>query len=128
MATSAVSEKLLIKAGNRVAIIAAPGDYGEIVGDLPDGITLSEQTAGSFDVVHGFFTTKAELLDRLDDLKSAAGQNGILWISYPKRTSGLETDLSRDVLRSFLSEQGLRGVSLISLDDTWSAMRFRRSP
>ena len=128
MAASTVSEKLLIKAGNRVAVVAVPGDYEEIVGELPEGITLSEDTTATFDVVHGFFTSRETLDAKLDALRHAAGDRGILWISYPKRTSGIETDLSRETLRSFLAKKGLRAVSLISVDDTWSAMRFSPSP
>ena len=126
MAASSVAQKLQIKGGNRVAIISVPGDYGEIVGSLPEGITLSEGTAGEFDVVHGFFTMHAELADRLEELKLAMGATGILWISYPKRSTKIETDLNRDILRSYLGKNGLRAISLISVDNTWSAMRLKK--
>lgn len=126
MAASSVAQKLQIKGGNRVAIISVPGDYGEIVGNLPEGITLSEGTAGEFDVVHGFFTMHAELADRLEELKRAMGTSGILWISYPKTSAKVETDLNRDILRRYLGENGLRAISLISIDNKWSAMRLKK--
>ena len=56
---------------------------------------------------------------------AAVAYDGLLWISYPKRSSKVETDLSRDVLWDLMMETGLRPVTQVSIDDVWSALRFR---
>ena len=93
---------------------------------MPEGVSVYRSIEGEFDVVLSFFTEKADLDSQIGRLKSAMGGRGILWVSYPKGTSKKVTDLSRDILRAHLAGKGLEGVSLVALDGTWSAMRFKK--
>ena len=120
-------KKLGIKPKNRVAILNAPEGYREQLGTLPADAELvtTVTPAGSFDVVQLFVRNKAEL-DR-DGLMAiqAVKPGGILWISYTKQSSKVTTDLNRDVLWKVFPDKEWRPVTQISIDEVWSALRFR---
>ena len=124
MAT-ALLKKLRMQAGQRVLILNAPPGYVESLEDLPEGVEVSEQAGGKFDFVHLFVKDSAEL----DQLRSAATgaveYDGLLWISYPKKSAKVDTDITRDVLWELMGDTGLRPVTQVSVDKVWSAMRFR---
>jgi hypothetical protein len=117
-------KKLLIKPGYKTVVIHAPEGFRQELGDLPEGATLGEKLDGKFDHIHFFAKTKADVEQNIDSLKSALKDGGLLWISYPKGKA-LKTDLNRDLLYAAVQAHGLEGVALISIDDTWSAMRFK---
>ena len=123
--TTALLKKLRMQAGQRVLILNAPPGYVESLEDLPEGVEVSEQAGGKFDFVHLFVKDSAEL----DQLRSAATgaveYDGLLWISYPKKSAKVDTDLTRDVLWELMGDTGLRPVTQVSVDKVWSAMRFR---
>ena len=125
MAISSLIKKLRIQAGQRMLVANPPPGYLESLGDLPEGVVLSEEAEGRFDFVHLFVKDSAELNDLGPAAIEAVAYDGLLWISYPKRSSKIETDLSRDVLWELMAETGLRPVTQVSVDDTWSAVRFR---
>ena len=127
MADTPLIKKLGIKPKNRVTILNAPEGYHEQLGALPADVELvtTVTPAGPFDVVHLFVQNKAEL-DR-DGLLAiqAVKPGGILWISYPKQSSKVATDLNRDVLWKVFPDKEWRPVTQISIDEVWSALRFR---
>jgi hypothetical protein len=127
MADTPLIKKLGIKPKYHVLILNMPEGYREQLGTLPADVELvtSTKPAGSFDMVHLFVRNKAEL-DR-DGLKAiqAVKPGGLLWISYPKQSSKVETDLSRNVLWEVFPDKEWRPVTQISIDDVWSALRFR---
>ena len=125
MTKSSLMKKLRIQAGQRVLILNPPAGYVETLGDLPEGVKLSDKPEGTFDFVHLFVRDRNELGDLAPEAMAAVAYDGLLWISYPKRSSKVETDLSRDVLWDLMMETGLRPVTQVSIDDVWSALRFR---
>ena len=125
MADKEISHKLRIRTGNSIAVLHAPAGYESLVGRLPPGVVTSKTLDGIYDLVHAFFTRRMDLAAQVEDLKTAMADRGILWISYPKGGQG-GTDLSRDNLRDFLAENGLQAVSQVSIDTTWSALRFKK--
>ena len=127
MADTPLIKKLGIKPKNRVVILNAPEGYREQLGALPADADLATTVApaGSFDVVHLFVRNKAEL-DRDGQMAiRAVKPGGILWISYPKQSSKVDTDLNRDVLWKVFPDKQWRPVTQISIDEVWSALRFR---
>ena len=89
------------------------------------GSNWTEVPEGKYDFVHLFVTDGAEL-ERLGPVAlQSVTYDGLLWISYPKRSSKVETDLSRDVGWEVVANAGLRPVTQVSIDATWSALRFR---
>lgn len=125
MAESSLAKKLSIKPGYRVAVINAPENYLSKLGPLPDGVELSEKPEGSFDVVQ-LFVQNIEELNRLGPAAlRAIKHDGLLWFSYPKQTSKVKTDLTRDRGWDIVYEAGYEPVAMAAIDETWSAFRFR---
>ncbi len=125
MANSSLVKKLQIKPGQRAVIINPPPGYIDALGELPEGVELAEKPTGKFDFVQLFVKDSEELNRFLKKATGAVKYDGLLWTCYPKGASKMKTDLNRDVLWDLLKQQGLLGVSLISIDNVWSAMRFR---
>lgn len=124
MASSPV-KKLRIQPGHRLLILNAPSAYIGSLADMPEGIEVSEKPEGKFDFVHVFVKDSAELADLGPVAFEAVKYDGLLWISYPKRSSKVPTDLSRDVVWELTADTGLRPVAQVSIDEVWSALRFR---
>ncbi len=122
---SALAKRLQIKPGSRARVYNAPENYLALLGDLPEGAQVTDSGDGPFDVVH-LFVQNSESLNR--DALTAIGAlkpGGVLWMSYPKRTSKVETDLTRDRGWEIVEEAGWVGVAQVSVDEVWSATRFR---
>jgi hypothetical protein len=81
--------------------------------------------AGAIDLIQVFLTSKQQLEAQLSGLKKVLTPNGLLWVTYPKGTSKVKTDINRDSINTYARSLGLQGVAMISIDDTWSALRLR---
>ncbi|MGD9347348.1 MAG: hypothetical protein PVH84_15890 [Candidatus Aminicenantes bacterium] len=125
MTNSTLSKKLHIKEGQRLTIINPPEGYMSFLGELPEGVELEKHAKGEFDFVHLFVNNIAELEESGPEALDAVKYDGILWVSYPKKSSGVSTDISRDVGWDIMAKNGLRAVAAVSIDDVWSALRFR---
>lgn len=125
MAKTPLIKKLRMQPGQRMLIINAPEDYIDQVGDLPEGVEVAEKPAGTFDFVQLFVKTLADLRSNSPAALEAVKYDGLLWMSYPKKSSKLESDLSRDMIWAEVAESGWRPVPQVSVDDVWSAMRLR---
>ncbi|MDC3961786.1 YdeI/OmpD-associated family protein [Polyangium jinanense] len=123
--SSPLSKKLQIKPDTRVLLLGAPDGRADLLEPLPEGASVSTAARGSFDVVV-LFVEKAKELEK-GGLKaiSAVRQGGVLWIAYPKKSSKVETDLTRDVGWNVIEEAGWGGVAQVAIDETWSALRFK---
>lgn len=125
MPDKTVVEKLLIKEGYRVAIVNPPNGYLDSIGKLPEKATKVEISAGNLDFIQSFITSRKDLEASLQGLKTALKRDGLLWITYPKGTSKTKADINRDSINAYAKTVGLQGVAMISIDDTWSALRLR---
>jgi hypothetical protein len=125
MANNSLVKKLQIKPGQRAVIINPPPGHIEALGELPEGVELADKPTGKFDFVQLFVKDSAELNRFAKKAINTIKYDGLLWICYPKGTSKIKSDLNRDVIWELLKQHGLLGVSLISIDNVWSAMRFR---
>jgi len=127
MADSNVFKKLGVKANQRMLILNLPEGYQYALGTLPPGVSVLNEADGTatFDCVQVFVHSRADVQKYAKTATSALKPGGMLWFSYPKKSSKIKTDISRDDGWDGLNALGLQGVSLISVDDTWSAMRFR---
>lgn len=121
----ALIKKLRVPADGKVAVIAPPESFLASIGRTDADTTADKLAPGSYDFVQAFLTSAAES-DKLAPVAiAAAKREGLLWLCYPKGTSKLKTDLNRDKGWDSVAGLGWEGVSLISIDETWSAMRFR---
>ena len=97
----------------------------ETLGPLPEGARIETEPGTTYDWGQAFVRDVAELRLLAPQARDAATYDGLLWISYPKKSSKIATDISRDVAWEVMKEFGLRPVFQISIDETWSALRFR---
>ena len=118
-------KKLRIQPGQRALILNPPEGYVESLGELPEGVELLDRREGKCDFVHLFVKDSTELNAFRPAALDAIDYDGLLWISYPKQSSKAKTDLTRDILWELMKGTGLRPVTQVSIDATWSAMRFR---
>ena len=125
MAENPLTKKLKLKAGQRAAVIGAPAGYVTTLNPLPEGVTLAEKLSGKFDWMQVFVKTKAEVDKLAPRAAKALGPEGMLWISFPKGASKIQTDLTRDKGWDALRDLDLRWLTLISVNDTWSAFALR---
>jgi len=119
-------EKLGIKAGASVAIVNAPKGYDRILGGLPSGVTRKGNAGGPLDFIQFFTREKRALERRFAALARALAPAGMLWISWPKKASGVATDLTEDVIRVIGLAHGLVDVKVAAVDDVWSGLKFVR--
>jgi hypothetical protein len=123
--TNPVARKLGMNPGMPTLIIAPPPGYLELLAPLPDGLTISSRADGMYRFLQVFATRLSEINKFAKKLPKHAAPNALVWISYPKKTSRSDTDLSRDVIRKAMSEVGWRAVSIVAINEVWSALRFR---
>jgi hypothetical protein len=117
-------QKLGIKPGFRIFVGRAPKAYSDIVGGLPDGATIAARLKGPLDMIHLFATKAAGLKRELEGCRAAIAPDGMVWVSWPKKASGVATDLSDIVVRDIALTLGLVDVKVCAVDETWSGLKF----
>ena len=125
MPASPLSTKMKLKPGYRAALIGAPDGYLKDLSSLPAGVKVSNDLEGEFDWVQVFLKTEAELKKLVPKAIRTLKPESILWISFPKGSSKIQTDLTRDKGWDSLRDADLKWITLISVNDTWSAFALR---
>lgn len=119
-------DKLGIKPGTTIAILNAPKGYDRTLGKLPMPVNRVPGVAGRLDFIQFFTKEKRDLERRFGALACALAPAGMLWISWPKKASGMPTDLTEDVLRAIGLAHGLVDVKVAAVDEVWSGLKFVR--
>lgn len=119
-------EKLGIKPRTRIAIINPPRGFRATLGTLPEGVTVVSSLRGPLPFIHFFAVSRDVLASRLPALLHALEPAGALWISWPKKTSGVPTDITEDVVRAVALPTGLVDVKVAAVDDVWSGLKLVR--
>ncbi len=119
-------KKLGIKPVHKVALVNPPKDFSATLGDLPFGASLQNGLSGKslFDVIVVFVKQRTELERQLAQLRKRMTAAAGLWIAWPKRTSGVATDMTEHVVREIALPTGLVDNKVCAIDDTWSALRL----
>jgi hypothetical protein len=118
--------KLGIGSGDELALIGAPERFEDTLGDLPDVASLHTDLADDarYDVIVAFMTQRSELEDQLPRLRARMAPACGLWIAWPKRASGVPTDLTDNVVREVALPTGLVDNKVCAIDQTWSGLRL----
>ena len=116
--------KLGIKAGYKICVIDQPPNYWELLGDLPEQVSIRELGAGSFDFIHIFAGGRAQLERQMQALKASIVPAGMIWVSWPKKASKVPTDLTGNVVRELALGSGLVDTKVCAVDDTWSGLKL----
>ena len=121
-----LAKKLGIKSGHRVGLINAPAGFESALEGLPADARVSrtDEQTGVFDVVVCFFTERAEFQASFDALTRRIEPDGGLWTVWPKKSSGMSTGLTEDVLRKVGLPTGMVDNKVCAVDETWSGLRF----
>lgn len=117
-------KKLGLKPGSKLLLVGAPRGFRQTLGELPAGVKPSSTGPGPYDVVVAFFDREAELRRQLPKLERSIEPNGGLWIAYPKRASGVTTDVTEDVVRKHALPRGLVDNKVCAIDDVWTGLRL----
>jgi hypothetical protein len=117
-------KKLGIKEESRLAVLNAPDGFDATLGEMPPGVRFSRRAQGTYDVIVCFVTKRSELARRFDGLMRALDFAGGLWIGWPKRSSGMATDVTEDVVREIALANGLVDNKVCAIDETWSGLRL----
>jgi hypothetical protein len=125
MTTNPTIKKLGLKPGMRALVIAAPDGYVHRLTPLPEGVEITTKPTGTYPFIQMFATRMAEIEKSVAALLQRAAPEALFWIAYPKKTAGIDRDLSRDILAAAMIDMGWRPVSIVALDQVWSALRFR---
>jgi hypothetical protein len=119
-------KKLGIRDGCRLAVVSAPDGFCDRLTPLPDGIRVRTEARGHLDVILFFVTRRAELARRFPGFTRALVPDGGLWVAWPKKTSGVATDLAFDAVQRIGLDCGLVDNKVAAIDATWSGLRFVR--
>ena len=119
-----LAKKLGFKPGQHAAYVAAPDHFAALLGELPGGVVVRSRLRRPLDLIVCFVRARAELERRLPALRGALEPDGMLWIAWPKRSSGVATDMTEDVVRDVALPTGLVDTKVCAIDDTWSGLRL----
>lgn len=117
-------KKLGIKEGFRVALVGAPDGFRSELEGLPNGVSFVTSVQGRLDFILFFAKTRSELARNFPHLAAQLVPTGMLWISWPKRASGVATDLSDSVVRQTGLDAGLVDVKVCAINEIWSGLKF----
>lgn len=117
-------KKLGIREGLVVLFLNAPPGFERTLGELPDGVQKKRKLTKKVDYIHLFTVRRKELVEKFPNVKKSLNFDGMLWISWPKKTSRLNSDLDEGTVRSVGLDNGLVDVKVCAVDETWSALKF----
>jgi hypothetical protein len=117
-----LAKKLGIKPGFKVLLIGEPDYYLNLFTDMPDNIYLNGHKPVNF--IHFFARSNAELLLQLPILKQQIMQDGMIWVSWPKKASKIITDVTEDKIRNYALTIGLVDIKVCAVDEVWSALKL----
>jgi hypothetical protein len=127
MTINPVTMKLRMKPGMHALIVGAPSGYLKLLAALPIGVEVSDVVSRKYEFVQFFATRYNDIRRSVPGLLRRAASGAVVWIAYPKKTSGVISDLSRDAVCEAMRGTGWRSVAIIAIDGVWSAVRFRPS-
>jgi hypothetical protein len=117
-------KKLGIGAGSRVALVDSPAGFAEHLSPLPADVLFLKRFVAPVDVILLFVDRRADLAKKLGSLAAKLAANGGLWVAWPKKASGVETDLSESIVRELGLAHKLVDNKVCAVDDVWSGLRF----
>lgn len=118
-----LAKKLGIKTGHRVAVLAEPEEFRELLEDLPESVVFQNDLMSDPDIVIAFHTERGRLERSLGDVADAVFPDRTIWIAWPKKTAKVETDLTGDVVRATVLATKLVDIKVCAISETWSGLK-----
>lgn len=119
-----LAKKLGFKEGFKVGVLNAPSYYSELFTDLPEGVQFLSDNKSGKDLIHLFTEEEKELKALIPTLKKQIVDNGCIWISWPKKSSKVATDITEDLIRKIALANDLVDVKVCAVDETWSGLKL----
>src|ERR1051326_1204343 len=119
-----LAQKLGIKAGMKVVALNPPVGYRKLLAPLPEKVSFADKALAGSSFVHLFVTERCVLEKELKRLRRLLDDAGVLWISWPKKSSGVATDVTEDVIRDVCLPLELVDVKVCAVDETWSGLKL----
>jgi hypothetical protein len=120
-----LAKKLGIKSGQRLLLVDPPAGFADwTLGALPEGVTVLRRASAPLDLVLTFLTARTDLEREIPRLRAKLDPAGMLWIAWPKRSSGVPTDVTEDVVREVALANALVDTKVCAIDETWSGLRL----
>jgi hypothetical protein len=119
-----LAKKLGIKDGSRIFLVGAPHDYLELVAPLPKGASLTTRLDNETDLIHIFATEKARLIADLRTALAKLKPDGTIWVSWPKKSAKVPTDITEDTIRDVALPMGLVDIKVCAVDAIWSGLKL----
>jgi hypothetical protein len=121
---TSLAKKLGIKEGSRIALVNAPKDFQSELGELPEGVKFLKPSIKCRDLILVFVLSEQALAREFSKLAERITANGMIWIAWPKKSSGVTTDLSFECVQRIGLDAGLVDVKICAVDETWSGLKF----
>ena len=119
-----LARKLGIKAGCRLFVADAPKDYVALLEPLPDGIAMLARPASTTDIAHIFVTSRTTLESLLKKCLAKMRYDAAIWVSWPKKSAKVPTDVTEDAIRAVALPMGLVDVKVCAVDEVWSGLKL----
>jgi hypothetical protein len=117
-------KKLGLKPPMTLAAVGAPGAYRDWLGPLPEGVRIASKVAASPEAVHLFVTRRADMKKQLMALRKRLVPTGFVWVSWPKKSSGVETDITEDTIREVALPLGFVDIKVCAVSEVWSGLKI----
>jgi hypothetical protein len=119
-----LEKKLGIRENFKLRLINIPGNYFDLFSTLPENIQIIEDTRIKKNFIHYFTKESKEFYFLLPVLKSEIEPDGMIWVSWPKKASGIVSDITEDFIRNYALKTGLVDIKVCSVDETWSGLKL----
>jgi Protein of unknown function (DUF3052) len=119
-----LAKKLGIRAGSRLFLHAPPANYRELLAPMPQGVETASRMDASTDIAHLFATQRAELRSVLASVRRAMRDDAVVWVSWPKKSSGVKSDICEDTVRELALPSGLVDIKVCAVDELWSGLKL----
>jgi hypothetical protein len=119
-----LAQKLGIRAGSRLFASGAPENYASLLAPLPERVQRIRRMAATTDLAHIFVTRRAQLARALAGTRKLMRADAALWISWPKKASGVATDVTEDLIRELALPLGFVDIKVCAVDHTWSGLKL----
>ena len=119
-----LAKKLGIKPGTSLRAINPPDDYGELLAPLPENVIIAASDIAELDIVHLFTKSRSELARWLHHYPALIKQGGAIWVSWPKKSSGIASEITEGTVREIALPIGLVDIKVCAVDETWSGLKL----
>lgn len=119
-----LAQKLGIKSGALVCTIGAPATYLKLLAPLPEKVSFTTKINAGATFVHAFVSERKALEKELKRLRKLVADNAVLWVSWPKKSSGVATDVTEDTIRDLALPLGFVDVKVCAVDEIWSGLKL----